>query len=66
MDWSIFSGFIHGLDIRDTKRPELSDSNDTLPGRQKGTGAPGSGVLVDIKGIFNQTLGYGIGGQHNA
>ena len=33
---------------------------------KKVPGAPGGGVLVDIKGIFNQTLGYGIGGQHNA
>ena len=28
MDWSIFGGFILGLDIRDTKRSELSDSQD--------------------------------------
>ena len=46
----------------DTKRSRLSNSDGALSGRQEDTGPSGSGVLVDIKGIVNQAIGYSTGG----
>ena len=66
LDSAWIGPYFHGLDNRDTKRSGLSDSDGALPGRQKDTCPSGSGVLVDIKGIFNQAIGYSTGGQHNA
>ena len=66
LDWPLLNSFIHGLDNRYTEGPGLSDSDDTLPGHKEDTCPHGSGVLVDIKGIFNQAIGYSTGGQHNA
>ena len=57
---------IHGLDNRNTKGTGISSSDGALPRRQEDTYSNGSGVLVDIKGIVNSTIGYDTGSQHNA
>ena len=61
MDWTLSNSIVHWLVNRNTKGTEIPGRGGTLPGYQKDTNFTGSGILVNIKGIINTTIGYDTG-----